>query len=58
MEPDIFDEFSSELDDARLDRQNLHTLMDILFISLCAVICGAKSFVDMADFGRAKLVHA
>lgn len=54
MEPNIFDEYFDELDDPRLDRQKRHSLSDILFISLCAVICGAKSFVDMADFGRAK----
>jgi predicted transposase YbfD/YdcC len=29
--------------------------MDVLFISVCAVICGATSFVDMQDFGNAKL---
>ena len=29
--------------------------MDILFIAVCAVICGATSFVDMSDFGRAKI---
>jgi predicted transposase YbfD/YdcC len=28
--------------------------MDILFISVCSVICGATSFVDMEDFGCAK----
>lgn len=54
MEPNIFDEYFDELDDPRLDRQKRHSLTDILFISLCAVVCGAKSFVDMADFGRAK----
>lgn len=54
METNIFDEYFGELDDPRLDRQKQHSLMDILFISVCAVICGAKSFVDMADFGRAK----
>jgi predicted transposase YbfD/YdcC len=54
MEPNIIDEYFSDLDDPRLDRQKRHFLIDILFISLCAVVCGAKSFVDMADFGRAK----
>ncbi|MCL5104863.1 MAG: ISAs1 family transposase [Armatimonadetes bacterium] len=29
--------------------------MEILFIAVCAVICGATSFVDMADFGKAKM---
>jgi predicted transposase YbfD/YdcC len=55
MEPNIFDDYFDELDDPRLDRRKRHSLIDVLFLSLCAVICGAKSFVDMADFGRAKL---
>lgn len=55
MEPNIFDEYFSDIDDPRLDRQKHHSLMNVLFLSLCAVICGAKSFVDMADFGKAKI---
>jgi len=50
-----FADFFSELPDPRLDRQKRHSLMEILFVSVCAVICGATSFVDMADFGRAKI---
>ena len=45
----------SELPDPRLDRQKYHGLSDILFIAVCAVICGATSFVDMEDFGNAKI---
>jgi len=44
-----------DLVDPRLDRQKYHSLMDILFISICAVVCGATSFVDMEDFGNAKI---
>src|SRR5690349_25045581 len=28
--------------------------MDVLFIAVCSVICGATSFVDMEDFGNDK----
>lgn len=31
-----------------------HDLVEILFIAFVAVLCGAKSCVEMADFGRAK----
>jgi predicted transposase YbfD/YdcC len=31
-----------------------HELLDVLFIALAAVLCGAKSFTDMALFGEAK----
>ena len=44
-----------ELSDPRVDRQKYHSLMDILFIAVCAVICGATSFVDIEDFGNAKI---
>ena len=44
-----------ELPDPRMDRQKRHSLMDILFIAISAVICGATSFVDMEDLGKAKL---
>ena len=50
---DIFEHFE-ELPDPRMDRQKRHSLMDILFIAICSVICGATSFVDMYDFGCAK----
>lgn len=55
MHSTSFLEHFGELPDPRVDRQKRHLLMDILFISVCAVICGATSFVDMEDFGFAKL---
>ena len=54
MDSMSFADYFSDLPDPRLDRQKRHSLMDILFIAVCAVICGATSFVDMADFGKAK----
>jgi len=47
-------EHFEELADPRMDRQKRHLLMDILFIAISGVICGATSFVDMEDFGKAK----
>ena len=44
-----------ELPDLRMERQTLHSLESVLFIAVCAMICGATSFVDMEDFGNAKL---
>lgn len=49
-----FEEFFEELPDPRIDRHKCHLLLDILFISVCSVICGATSFVDMEDFGKSK----
>jgi predicted transposase YbfD/YdcC len=43
------------LDDPRVERTKLHPLVSILTIALCAVICGAESWDDIADFGEAKI---
>jgi predicted transposase YbfD/YdcC len=43
-----------ELEDPRIDRCKEHKLMDIIVIAICAVICGAEGWTDIAEFGRAK----
>ena len=40
--------------DPRVRRTRRHALVDILVITLCAVICGADDWVSIAQFGRAK----
>jgi predicted transposase YbfD/YdcC len=39
--------------DPRADNAR-HELLDVLFIALAAVLCGAESCADMADFGQSK----
>jgi DDE_Tnp_1-associated len=39
--------------DPRADNAR-HELLDVLFIALVAVLCGAESCSDMADFGQSK----
>ena len=46
-------EHFQDLKDPRIDRQ-LHKLIDILVIAICAVICGADTWEDVAAFGEAK----
>ncbi len=41
--------------DPRIERTKRHKLLDILIIAICAVICGADSWVDVELFGRSKL---
>lgn len=53
MATSIWEHFSV-LPDPRVDRTKLHKLSDIITIVICAVICGAETWVDIADFGRAK----
>jgi len=52
--PSIIEHFSS-ITDPRIDRQKRHKLIDIFFITLCAVICGADSWVAVEQFGKAKI---
>ena len=46
----------ADLEDPRIERTRRHDLMDILVIALCAVICGAEGWVDIAKYGVAKSV--
>ena len=46
--------FFDGIEDPRVDRTKLHALSDILFISLCAVICGADSWTEVELFGYSK----
>ncbi len=46
--------YFADLSDPRIERTRLHELMDILVIAICAVICGADSWVEMETYGRAK----
>jgi hypothetical protein len=48
-------EHFQEVTDPRLERQKLHQLLDIIVIAICAVICGADTWVDVELFGHSKL---
>lgn len=54
MTPDFMTHFSA-IDDPRIERCKKHQLIDILFLSVCAVMSGAEGWEDIEDFGRAKL---
>ncbi len=42
------------LEDPRVERARAHGLLAIVTMALCAVICGAESWVEIAEFGRTK----
>lgn len=44
--------YFARLRDPRLNRRKLHLLMDIIVIALCAVICGANHWQQIAAFAR------
>ena len=43
-----------DIEDPRRGNRRCHDLLEVLFIALCASLCGAQSCVDMADFAEAK----
>ena len=42
------------LTDPRNGRAQRHNLLDIIALTICAVICGADNWVEIAEFGQAK----
>jgi predicted transposase YbfD/YdcC len=47
-------EHFSEMEDPRLERSIRHRLIDIITIAICAVICGADTWVEIEIYGQAK----
>ena len=44
----------ADLTDPRVNRTKAHLLIDVVAIAICAVICGADSWVAIEEFGVAK----
>src|SRR5271167_3266285 len=47
--------YFAELRDPRVERNREHQLEEVLLISIAAVLSGAESWNDIADYGEAKL---
>ena len=54
MEGITLQEHFATLEDPRVDRTKHHQRLAIITIALCAVMCGADSWVDVEEFGKAK----
>jgi predicted transposase YbfD/YdcC len=54
LPPTSISEHFATLPDPRDGKKTEHLLVDILTVTLCAVICGADDWVAVATFGRAK----
>jgi predicted transposase YbfD/YdcC len=50
-----FQTYFAEIEDPRVERTRRHELLDIIVMAVCAVICGADDWVDVAAWGNAKL---
>src|SRR5687767_6639708 len=49
-----FAEHFKPLADPRMDRTKFHSLPKVVFIAVCALLCGANDFVGMEKFGKNK----
>lgn len=54
INPAVLRDYLEALEDPRIDRTKKHALIDILIISICGAICGAKTWIDIEDFGKSK----
>ena len=54
MEGITLQEHFATLEGPRVERTKRHQLLAIITIALCAVICGADTWVDVEEFGHAK----
>lgn len=53
VEEGFLDEFES-LEDPRIERCKLHPMQEILFLTICGVLCGCESWEDLETFGESK----
>jgi predicted transposase YbfD/YdcC len=53
-ELDFLDKFE-KIEDPRSSRNQLHSMAEILLVTLCAVICGAEGWCDVENYGKAKI---
>ena len=47
-------EYFSDIKDIRIERGKKHKLIDIITISICAVVCGADGWEDIEMYGIAR----
>ena len=50
----LLSQFAS-LEDPRLEYLVEHELLDIIALTICGVICGADSWVDIEAYGHSKV---
>ena len=56
LETNFLDRFS-EIEDPRLQRNQLYTVAEILLVTLLGVICGAEGWQDVENYGKSKIKY-
>ena len=54
MDPTIITKAFDSLTDTRIDRTKRHPLINILTISICAIIAGCNDFQFISEYGKSK----
>ena len=47
-------EYLDEIEDPRQNWKVEHNLSAIIFVTLCAILCGAESWLDISDYCKSK----
>lgn len=50
-----FEDFKEQVSDHRVERNKLHSVEEILLLTLAAIICGSEGWRDIERFGKAKI---
>lgn len=53
--PDSFIVYFQDIEDPRINRKKLHPLINIIAIALCAILCGADTWVEVERYGKTKI---
>jgi hypothetical protein len=56
MTPTTISKAFGSLTDPRIDRTKRHPLINILTISICAIIAGCDDFQSISEFGKSKKI--
>ena len=54
--PDFIDHFNP-LTDPRAERNQLHSMIEIIFLTVCATIACCEGWADIEAYGKAKLAY-
>lgn len=52
---ETFLDYFNDIEDPRIGKNKMYSANEILFVTICAIICGAESWRDTVDFGILKL---
>lgn len=52
---ETFLDYFDDIEDPRIGKNRIYSAHEILFVTICSIICGAESWRDIVDYGNLKL---